>query len=474
MQSLSKTDFLNYLDNPKHFWVSKHAPDQLAPLDDFTRHQLEQGNEVQVIAKDYFRNYLFQDEAKYDVKTEYSISNGPLVARIDILVHDLVHDVYDVYEIKGSTNSKLKSEHKYDLAFQAHVIGDELSIRDYFLVRLNSEYEREGELIPADLFVIDSMNDEVEKLGEETSDLINAALAVMSETDMNNLEACFKPSSCPCRDICHPDLPEHPIYELSRLSKAKASLLRAQDKLKIAEILPDFELTHRQTVQRKAVIAEVPIIDKPALNEFLSDVEYPLYYLDYETLGLAIPAFDGYRPYQNMIFQYSLHVQEKKGGGVHHYEYLAIDREDPGLGLVKHLSENIGSTGSMIVWNQGFEVGRNKEMAEMYPDYADLLLGLNDRSFDLMKAFSKTIYIDPDFGGSASLKKVLPVLLPGLGGKYSEMSVSNGAIAMLTWKELIWGDSSAQEADSLQKALLSYCELDTLAMVEILKFLYAI
>ena len=85
---------------------------------------------------------------------------------------------------------------------------------------------------------------------------------------------------------------------------------------------------------------------------------------------------------------------------------------------------------SPIVWNQRFEIGRNKEMAEMYPDYADLLLGLNKRAFDLMKAFSGTIYIDPDFGGSASLKKVLPVLLPDLGKKYSEMSVSDGAIAI--------------------------------------------
>ena len=107
-QTLSKTDFLNFLDNPKHLWAKKNAPEHLAPLDDFTRHQLEQGNEVQVLAKDYFRNQLFKDSSKHEVNTEFSFTKSNLVTRVDVLVHDLENDVYDVYEIKGSTNSKLK------------------------------------------------------------------------------------------------------------------------------------------------------------------------------------------------------------------------------------------------------------------------------------------------------------------------------------------------------------------------------
>jgi hypothetical protein len=101
--TLSKTDFLDFLDNPKHLWAKKNNPDTLSPMDDFTRHQLEQGNEVQVLAKKYFRNQLFKDKSKFEVKTEYSFANGPLVTRVDVLVHDLQSDVYDVYEIKGST-----------------------------------------------------------------------------------------------------------------------------------------------------------------------------------------------------------------------------------------------------------------------------------------------------------------------------------------------------------------------------------
>jgi hypothetical protein len=473
-QTLSKTDFLDFLDNPKHLWANKNYPDTLSPLDDFTRHQLEQGNEVQVLAKKYFRNQLFKDKSKFEVKTEYSFANGPLVTRVDVLVHDLQSDVYDVYEIKGSTNSNEKKKHKLDISFQAQVIEDQIRVRDFFLLRLNAEYVRKGEIDPDELFVIDSMNGAVEEMRGEVTALIDKALSAMNAESADHLESCFKPATCPCPSICHPNMPEYSIYELSRLSKKKAIILRGQNIDQIQNIPVEMELSERQSLQRMSVMEAQALIEHESLREFLSKLEYPLHFLDYETLGLALPVYDGYKPYQNMVFQYSLHVQQEKGGALEHFEYLATEDEDPGAGLVKDLVQHVKERGSMIVWNQGFEIGRNKEMAEMYPDYKDMLLSLNERSFDLMKAFSQTSYIHPDFAGSASLKKVLPALLPDLGRQYEEMDVSNGAMAMIAWKDLIWGQNSEPVREKIKQDLLAYCMLDTSAMVEILDLLYAL
>jgi len=473
-QTLSKTDFLDFLDNPKHLWAKKNEPEKMASLDDFTRHLLEQGNEVQVLAKQYFRDQLFKASSKYEVKTEYSFTKGNLVTRVDVLVHDLEKDVYDVYEIKGSTNTKLKKEHKYDVTFQAEVIGKQIPVRDFYLVRLNADYIKQGDIDPAVLFVIDLMNGHVAKLRDEVASLIDQAISIIFYENSAALESCFKPGTCPCPAVCHPDLPVHSIYELSRLSRKKARFLRNEDIFRIKDIPDDIELTERQSLQRLSVVDGKPVIYLDELEDFLVEIEYPLHFLDYETLGLAIPAYDGYKPYQNMIFQYSLHIQQENGETLEHFEYLATQDEDPGAGLVADLSQHINDRGSMIVWNEGFEIGRNKEMAEMYPDYADMLLGLNERSFDLMKAFNKTAFIHPDFAGSASLKKVLPALIPEVGQQYEEMEVSNGAKAMLAWKELVWGQSSSVSRDKLEGDLLAYCKLDTLAMVEILEFLRSI
>ena len=106
-------------------------------------------------------------------------------------------------------------------------------------------------------------------------------------------------------------------------------------------------------------------------------------------------------------------------------------------------------------------------MAERYPDYRDTLLGINDRIYDLMEIFRKGYYIHPDFRGSASIKKVLPVLVPDFAGRYTDLSISNGETAMLAWEELLKGELPPDQEEQIRNNLLKYCELDTLAMVKI-------
>jgi hypothetical protein len=233
----------------------------------------------------------------------------------------------------------------------------------------------------------------------------------------------------------------------------------------VEDIPDDFKMTKPQKELFYVQKTKLPVIKEENIKKALDELKYPLYFLDYETISKPVPLLDGHKPNQQIAFQYSLHILEKNGQ-LKHFEYLAEDFENATKNLARSLRENIGDVGSVIVWNQGFEKGRNKEMAEIHPEYRDFLLNLNNRVFDLMLIFKKD-YFHPDFKGSASIKKVLPVMCPGFS--YDDLEIQNGTMAMDIWDKMIFGNKTEQEKEEIKNNLLEYCKLDTLAMVEIFK-----
>jgi len=196
---------------------------------------------------------------------------------------------------------------------------------------------------------------------------------------------------------------------------------------------------------------------------------YPLYFLDYESLSYVIPPQAGYKPYQQLVFQYSLHIQKEPNGDLIHKEFLLKSKAESVEELIKDLQKNIGKTGSIIVWNQSFEKGRNVEMATLFPAYESFLEGLNNRLYDLRVPFQKGYYQHPDFKGKTSLKSILPVLSPDVS--YADLAIQNGMVATIKWHHATDGQMTKKEQKAIFQDLLSYCELDTLAMVKILEVL---
>ena len=198
-------------------------------------------------------------------------------------------------------------------------------------------------------------------------------------------------------------------------------------------------------------------------------MEYPLYFLDYETLAGVIPAFDGYRPYQQVPFQYSLHILEKPGSELIHKEYLHTDNSDPVPLLLEHLRRDFTEKGSVISWFMTFEKGRNTEMGKKCPKYEKFLSGVNDRMVDLMVPFSKGWFVDKDFFGKSSIKSVLPVLMPELS--YKELNISNGGQAQRVWMQTVLEGKNADKKSEIMEDMRKYCGLDTYAMYAIFNYL---
>jgi hypothetical protein len=192
--------------------------------------------------------------------------------------------------------------------------------------------------------------------------------------------------------------------------------------------------------------------------------------MDFETLGVALPRYAGMSPYDQIPYQWSVHIQCKPGAALEHYEFLADDSTDPRLEFIRTLCQVIGKKGSVLAYSGGFESGRLGELAEWLPHYKDEIENIQGRLWDPLPVIRAHVY-HLEFRGSYSLKSVLPALVPDM--TYGGMAVSEGSEAGLAWEKMIRADAESEERKRLKDALLAYCKQDTLAMVRLLEVLRA-
>ena len=200
----------------------------------------------------------------------------------------------------------------------------------------------------------------------------------------------------------------------------------------------------------------------------MKNLNYPLYFLDYETYQVAIPFIEGTRPYQQLTFQYSLHILKDDKSKLEHKEFLADPSDSDFIRkFTKSLIKDIPDNGSVIIYNKSFEPARNKEIEKMYPEYKEALDRINSNMIDFMEPFFKRHYYSKEMKGSHSIKYVLPALYPDDPNlNYHNLPlVHNGEEASETFINL--KNKSKEEQEEIRKGLLVYCELDTYAMVKI-------
>lgn len=460
--NLTKSHFITYLDAPMHLWADVNNKFE-KPLSLYDQHLMNQGYEVEKYAKQYLENFVSKNN-NLELIWQRTFIDKNYEAKSDALIHKLDTDTYDIYEIKSST--EVKTENKYDATFQFLVSNKQIKIDKVFILHLNKEYVRYGRLNIDELFIAEDVTNIVHDLKMEVDIEREKALTILQETRHENIAPCLNTKTCRCMSLCHPNLPEFSIFNIPNLSKKKKLELINLGILEAKDIPPGFKLSYKQSLVAKAAKENKAQTDHDAISNEFERLSYPLYFLDYETFNSAIPLFDGYHPHQQMVFQYSLHILEKPNDELIHTEHLTLTKKDPAISLVKKLKQDIGTNGSIIVWNQTFEAGRNKEIANLYPEYADFMLNINDRIFDLADIVKDGMYVHPDFKGSWSIKNVLPVLAPHLS--YKELNIGKGDRAMIAWFNLVHGESKEK---NVAESLLKYCELDTLAMVEIWKAL---
>jgi hypothetical protein len=492
---LSKSNYMLYLRHPAWLWLEKHNKKILPEVDADTQAIFDAGNLFESYAEKLFPDGItlgYKTNGEFDfnkykdlpAKTEQAIKDNTRVlfqGRFEADGITCIFDVlelnedgtYDLYEIKSSTSAK--KEHEHDLAFQTIVLEKSgLNINNIFVIHVNNEYVRVGDIDYNEITTTTEVTTAVRSMIDETLVNIEKAKAVLVATEIPDPSPRYAKLGAFSNwlniyKILNPDLDKYSIYNLCSPGVRKIGNFEDDGVIAIHDIPEDENLTVKQHYQVQATKSGERIISKEEIKDFLKTFQYPLYFLDYETLAGVIPAYDGIQPYQQIPFQYSLHVLESPDGELKHKEYLHGDNTLPVENLLKQLKKDIGEKGSVVVWNQGFEKRCNITMADILPEYSEFLLDVNDRIVDLMIPFMEGWYVDKDFFGSASIKAVLPVLVPSLS--YKELDIGGGAAAQRIWMETIISGKNQNDKDKILTDLLKYCKLDTLAMVEIYKIL---
>ncbi len=298
------------------------------------------------------------------------------------------------------------------------------------------------------------------------------AILAKEQEPQNVLKVKGTCDNCSFKDYCWADMPKISIFNIPRIGM-KAEMLQEEGILDAKQIPPSSLGNFNQDKWVEVFKTGKPYINKEAIIAWLNNLKYPLYYFDFETINFAIPKFINSRPYSHIAFQFSLHIQQKPHGPLEHKEFLFEGKEDPRYACIEAIKQFIGPEGSIIAHYATFEKDRIKELAELQISQKDkdFLLSLLDRFEDTCEVFSK-YYFHPDFKGSASIKKVLPVVCPGL--TYEGMVVAHGGDAMTAFMLLYFDKLPAEEAKQLRKDLLAYCCQDTFAMVKLIDFLYEV
>ncbi len=488
---LTKSDFLRYRTCPAYCWTHKYRPDLIpeAPIDALRR--ANDGGAIELLARDLFPDGVLvdaRDATEATRATEIAIANGAttifqaavitrsgLHARADVLTRHPSGHGWNLIEIKSSTSAAF--DHKKDATFQRIAFTEAgFTLRDVQLMHLDRAYRRNGRVELERLFRFDSsvMAWSQRYLGETMAE-IDAALTMVRHAEICPPCGCdqlTRGKRCPVFPVFHPELlGGNTVYDLVSINQKHLSEARDRGVMRLADWPADIRLNTRQRWQIEAVRSGQERVMRDPLRQFLATMQRPCYFLDYETVQTPVPLFRDTWPYQQVPFQYSVHVLDESGL-LHHREFLWVERgENPIPPLADALRRDIGDEGSVLVWHKGFEGKRNEEMAASLPHIADFLLGLNHRMVDLMESVSQGMWIHPDFGGSTSIKKVLPVVAPDLA--YDSLPIGGGALATLRWKQCVVDAMPPEGIDPEQTFanLRDYCRHDTLAMVRIWEYL---
>jgi hypothetical protein len=492
---ISKSTFLEFQMCPKNTWLKLHKPELLHKfrLSEFELHLVEQGNEVEAFARNLWPGgvlvALGGEEGCRETE-RLMLSNVPaifqatfvadgFIAKCDVLVPGADAGTWDMYEIKGTNSKKEGSEdrdHISDLTFQRLVLERAgYKVARTFIVHLNKEYVRQGALDVEALFIKDDSTELVQEKRAEIEGGMAAAGEYLNRAMEPNggCECHYNGRSRHCTTFAysHPKIPGYSVHDIVRIGSSKKKLVYFVDHniFTLEDVPPDFELGEAQTNQVLAHKRGTPSIDEDGIRAALSEYSYPLYFFDYETFAPAIPAFDGYSPYQRIPFQFLLDILREPGGQLEHVEYLHDEPSDPTERIAELLAKHVEPRGSVIVWYAPFERGVNAEIGKRRPAFSAVMERINGQVRDLRDMFTGQLYVHPGFRGSTSIKAVLPVLCPDLS--YAELAIKEGATASNKWWEMIAPMTGEAERKEIARALREYCELDTYAMYAIWRVL---
>ncbi len=474
---LSKSKYRAGLTCSRKLWLLLWRPELQVQPSGMTPLIMEQGSLFGELAQQLFDDEVLIDididirnlaKAEADTLAAIEAGAGTILQAtfrsdqyrvVSDVVQRLADGSWHLIEVKSAT--KVKRAHIPDLAFQRYV----MELSGYRVSRcsvLHANTAGHSPDIPSLFNEVDVTEKVTAYLPSVASNLVPMSALLAEGTaipEMQFKKACV---GCDFQAHCWANIDRPTIYNAIDVRKIPA--LEAQGIFYIDDIPADADLPAAQRTLVERMQQHRIDINPGPIKKMLSDLSYPLYFLDFESVATAVPLLDDSSPWHKYAFQYSLHIQTENGE-VNHIEFLHEQRTDPGEDLANSLLAHIASTGSVIVYNKTMERGVLKALARQFSEMGDGLRQISSRIWDLEQVFKKH-YRHWQWGTKSSIKNVLPTLVPELS--YKDLEVQEGGMASLEWLRMIETDDAKQKA-AKANALKRYCELDTLAMVRLLE-----
>lgn len=481
MTGLSKSRITLHRQCPKRLWLKLYRP-EYETIDESQSDLFNMGESVGDIARRLYPSGMLIDESKLSDALEQTSTliaqlNKPIfeatfawrgtLVRADLLLPD--DDGWRMVEVKASTS--VKPYHLEDAAIQAYVmVQNDIKLNLTQIAHINNRFVYQGDGNYDGLFTYTDVSEAVNQLAVTVPQWVSEALNTVNQTTEPQIavgQQCNNPFECSFRRYCDPDafepiattsvkvLPRGGRFVQSLIEQGKANLLELDEN--------DLPKPVFQRIWRTLQTGQAEL-DSQA-KAIIEGLPYPYYHIDFETINLAIPVWAGTRPYQQVPFQWSCHIQ--RPDTITHHAFLGDGLSDPRREFTESLLATLGTEGTIFVYNAAFEKTRLQEMAQAFPEHKAAIEVLMPRIFDLLPLM-RNHYYHPDMKGSWSIKAVLPTIAPDLN--YKTLTVGHGGAAMEAFAEMMKAETSQERRAELYQALLGYCEMDTLAMVRIVEY----
>src|SRR5271163_2663619 len=372
----------------KRLYFQVNQPELAAEPDAASEAVIEQGREVGLLARQMFpggvevRSEGGLDQAIRATRElvanrevpaifEGTFEHNGVLVRVDIL-HRRRDGQWRLIEVKSTTD--VKDHHLDDVAIQHRVVTRSgVDLAASCLAHVSRDYVYEGGPIDASRFFrIRNLTRQVERLQAELTVQLRSEFRVLAMPEAPDIPAgrhCSNPFTCEYFDHCNDPVPDHHILRLPRIHASTVARLVALGVQSIHDIPENYPLTGRLRRACTSVQMGQPWFS-PEIGEELRKLKYPLYFVDFETVNPALPRFAGMRPYDQIPFQWSVHVQREPGAAPEHFEYLATDRSDPRQAFISALCDVLGDGGSIVVYHQQFESQRLADLALWVPEFS--------------------------------------------------------------------------------------------------------
>jgi len=469
-------------------YLSVKHPELTPPTPPSLQAIFDQGHDVGREAQKRFPNGVLIEAEAYDAQKGFeatikAIKEGAntiyeatfihenVQARLDILHRKNSKSAWELIEVKSGTS--VEEVHLKDIAIQLWVAtGAGIQIKTASLMHINNKCTFPN---LKDLFLIQDVTKELKPHLEDVPNKIREVRKMLQKDKAPKIDIgphCSDPYGCPYINHCWSHIPEFSVFDLPRIGKKAWELYNnGITELNDEKLLkPNWKIndSHKRIIEIQK--SKKRWIDKIEIKKELREWIEPLSYLDFETVGFAIPRYKGTRPYQQIPFQFSVQIPTR--GELKNIDYLHTDSTDPRPPLIEALIAAIPKKGSVVSYNKGFEAARINEMADAFPKYKKQLIEIIERLVDPLPIFRSAVY-DDAFQGSFSIKAVAPAIL-GKKYSYENLEVGDGQAASQGFMDLVSGKLFESESKELISKMLIYCQQDTEAMARLVEWLKSI